>query len=53
MTDQIKMVKLVDDKCFGVSHEQIDQCELCWVKNSCAVMFRNSQPKKKPVKKQS
>ncbi len=37
----VKMIKLVEDPCFGKKHEQIPQCQHCWIKNSCLVSFRN------------
>lgn len=36
-----KMFKLVNDPCFGQKHEQLSECEGCWIKNSCCVSFRN------------
>lgn len=42
-----KIAKLADDPCYGLLHEQIDQCTACWVKKSCATSFRNYQAKRK------
>ncbi|MEM4263281.1 MAG: hypothetical protein QW666_00085 [Candidatus Woesearchaeota archaeon] len=37
----VKMLKLVNDPCFGKKYEQHCQCEQCWIKPSCLVCFRN------------
>jgi hypothetical protein len=37
----VKMLKLVNDPCFGKKHELIEQCTQCWIKQSCLVSFRN------------
>ena len=42
-----KMAKFEDDPCFGLLHEQVEQCNACWIKRSCATSFRNYTAKKK------
>ncbi len=37
----VKLYKLVDDPCFGLKHDIIDQCTACWIKKSCATKYRN------------
>lgn len=37
----VKMLKLVNDPCFGKKYDLIDQCGSCWIKQSCLVCFRN------------
>lgn len=37
----VKLVKLVNDPCFGKKHELIDQCQACWIKQACLITFRN------------
>jgi len=39
----VKMLKYVNDPCFGEKYLQHDQCEECWVKNSCFIRFRNKK----------
>ncbi|RMF05492.1 hypothetical protein D6764_04585 [Candidatus Woesearchaeota archaeon] len=37
----IKYAKLENDPCFGEKYEQIEQCNYCWVKESCYMRFKN------------
>lgn len=39
----VKMIKLVEDPCFGQHYEKIQDCQHCWIKNSCLVSFRNKK----------
>jgi len=36
-----KMVKNLEDDCFGEKYDSIEQCEACWVKASCLAKFKN------------
>ena len=36
-----KIVKFSNDPCFGQKHEQMRQCNCCWIKKSCVISFRN------------
>ncbi len=40
---KVKFLKFVNDLCFGKKYKQIDQCENCWIKQSCLVSFRNKK----------
>lgn len=42
----VKMIKLVNDPCFGKKHEQMPLCQSCWIKNSCLISYRNGDGKK-------
>jgi hypothetical protein len=37
----IKMVKYQDDECFGLHHDEIEQCKECWIKAACLVAYKN------------
>jgi hypothetical protein len=36
-----KFFKLQNDPCFGKNYDQIEQCQRCFLKQSCLVTFRN------------
>jgi len=36
-----KFLKHVDDPCFGKSFELIEQCNKCWIKRACSVLYKN------------
>lgn len=36
-----KMLKMVNDPCFGQNYEKEDQCPGCWIKKSCFAVYRN------------
>ena len=40
-----KMVKYIDDPCFGIEYDKLEQCDNCWVKKSCFVKYKNSKNK--------
>ena len=47
-----KMVKYVDDECYGISYHQAkDECVFCWIKRSCEANFKSAQKKKMMAKK--
>ncbi len=43
---EIKIVKFVEDPCFGASYEKIPQCTCCWIKKACLICYRNGVGKK-------
>ncbi len=40
---EVKMLKFVEDPCFGQKHKQCEGCEKCWIKQACLVAFRNKK----------
>ncbi|MBS3175918.1 hypothetical protein J4457_01645 [Candidatus Woesearchaeota archaeon] len=38
---KVKLVKFVEDPCFGEKHNLVEQCKACWIKKSCSVKFKN------------
>lgn len=38
---ETKMLKMVQDPCFGKKYEKHEQCPTCWIKKSCLITFRN------------
>jgi len=37
----VKMFKLEEDPCFGRQHDEVEQCDCCWLKKSCFASYRN------------
>lgn len=42
---QIKMLKLLDDPCYGLKYKQIEQCEACWIEDACHMRYKNFKAK--------
>ncbi|MFT4303666.1 MAG: hypothetical protein ACMXYG_03810 [Candidatus Woesearchaeota archaeon] len=42
---KVKMVKYVDDECYGEKFKQIPACPSCWIANSCESTYKSRRKK--------
>ncbi|MCB9359409.1 hypothetical protein H6503_05740 [Candidatus Woesearchaeota archaeon] len=40
-----KMVKNVNDECYGEKFEQIEDCPSCWIRTSCGATYKSKKKK--------
>ncbi|MEK6822187.1 MAG: hypothetical protein AABY13_00020 [Nanoarchaeota archaeon] len=38
-----KILKMANDPCFGLKHDQLESCPSCFLRESCLVCFRNKK----------
>lgn len=62
MDSGTKIIKFVDDECFGMKFNQLDACKRCWLRFACSIKQKhyeknklleqnNKKTKSKPKKK--